>query len=43
MGEDVGLDTAALDGWVGDRLPGGGQPLGVERLGVGAGMGMHGD
>jgi aminoglycoside phosphotransferase (APT) family kinase protein len=36
---DVTLDIAALDTWIGDRLPGQGQPLTAERMGAGAGMG----
>jgi aminoglycoside phosphotransferase (APT) family kinase protein len=35
---DVTLDTAALDAWIGDRLPGRGNPLVVERIGVGSGI-----
>ena len=39
MTGDVALDVAALDAWVGDRLPGAGEPLSIERMGVGVGMG----
>jgi len=39
MMSDVTLDVAALDAWIGDRLPGAGEPLGVERMGLGVGMG----
>jgi aminoglycoside phosphotransferase (APT) family kinase protein len=37
-GDDVVLDLDALDTWIGDRLPGAGQPLTAERIGVGAGI-----
>lgn len=32
------LDTARLDEWIGDRLPGTGQPLTVKRIGTGTGV-----
>ena len=34
----VELDTGALDGWIGDRLPGAGEPLRAERIGEGSGI-----
>jgi aminoglycoside phosphotransferase (APT) family kinase protein len=34
----VDLDVAALDGWIGDRLPGAGEPLHAERMGAETGM-----
>ncbi len=38
VSEDVTLDTAALDEWIRDRLPGRGAPLVAERMGVGSGI-----
>ena len=34
----VTLDLAALDAWIGDRLPGAGSPLNAERLGAATGI-----
>jgi aminoglycoside phosphotransferase (APT) family kinase protein len=34
----VELDTEVLNDWIGDRLPGGGQPLTAQRLGEGSGI-----
>jgi aminoglycoside phosphotransferase (APT) family kinase protein len=34
----IELDTSALDDWIGDRLPGAGQPLLAQRLGEGSGI-----
>ena len=34
----VELDTEVLNDWIGDRLPGAGQPLRAERLGEGSGI-----
>jgi aminoglycoside phosphotransferase (APT) family kinase protein len=35
---DGALDTTRLDEWIGDRLPGNGQPLTVKRMGTGTGI-----
>lgn len=37
MGTSPDFDVAALDEWIGDRLPGGGRPLRAERMGQGTG------
>jgi aminoglycoside phosphotransferase (APT) family kinase protein len=34
----VDLDVASLDAWIGDRLPGAGEPLAAERMGAATGM-----
>jgi aminoglycoside phosphotransferase (APT) family kinase protein len=41
MGQGDGrlLDTAQLDAWLGDRLPGDGHPLDAERIGASSGIG----
>lgn len=36
--QSVDLDVEALGRWLDDRLPGGGDPLVVERMGVSVGM-----
>jgi len=38
MTGDVTLDTAALDAWIGDRLPERGNPLVAERIDVNSGI-----
>jgi aminoglycoside phosphotransferase (APT) family kinase protein len=35
---DVAIDPIALDEWIGDRLPGGGRPLTVQRMGEDSGI-----
>jgi len=37
--DDVRLDVAALEDWVGDRLPGAGKALSATRMGIGTGIG----
>jgi aminoglycoside phosphotransferase (APT) family kinase protein len=36
--EEVALDSARLNAWIGDRLPGGGEPLNASRLGGNTGI-----
>lgn len=37
MGSQPGFEVAALDDWIGDRLPGHGHPLQATRMGEGTG------
>ena len=37
MDSEPGFDVAALDEWIGDRLPGRGVPLRATRMGQGTG------